>query len=107
VVTYQTLRSATVASFKEYAVLRALGIPRWRMAMTVFAQSFWVGLVGVILAIPAIYGLAEFGNNVGAKVILPWQLMATAIGVTMVTAMLSGALALRSLRSLEPVTLLR
>jgi putative ABC transport system permease protein len=107
VVTYQTLRSATVASFKEYAVLRALGIPRWRMAMTVFAQSFWVGLVGVILAIPAIYGLAEFGNNVGAKVILPWQLMATAVGVTMITAMLSGALALRSLRSLEPVTLLR
>src|SRR5262245_45960378 len=107
VVTYQTLRAATVASFKEYAVLRALGIPRWRMAMTVFAQSFWVGLIGVVLAVPFIYLLAHFGNEVGAKVILPWQLMTTAITVTMLTAMLSGVLALRSLRQVEPVTLLR
>lgn len=107
VVTYQTLRAATVASFKEYAVLRALGIPRWRMAMTVFAQSFWVGLVGVSLAIPAIFLLAEFGSNIGAKIILPWQLLAVAVGATMVTAMLSGLLALRSLRLVEPVSLLR
>ena len=34
VVTYQTLYAATAASLKEYAVLRALGIPRWRMALT-------------------------------------------------------------------------
>ena len=32
VVTYQTLSAATKASLREYAVLRALGIPRWRMA---------------------------------------------------------------------------
>ena len=107
VVTYQTLRAATVASFKEYAVLRALGIPRWRISMTVFAQAFWVGLIGVTLAIPFIFLLARLGNRMGAKVILPWELLAVAVGVTLLTAMGSGVLALRSLRQIEPVTLLR
>jgi putative ABC transport system permease protein len=107
VVTYQTLYAATAASLREYAVLRALGIPRWRMALTVMAQSFWVGVAGIAIAIPAIFLLAHLGNEVGAKVLLPWWLLTGAITVTMVTALLSGLLALRSLRLVEPVTLLR
>lgn len=107
VVTSQTLYSSTVASLKEYAVLRALGIPRWRMALTVLAQSFWVGVAGIAVAVPIIYTLAHFGTEVGAKVLLPGWLMGGATGITMVMAMMSGFLALRSLRLIEPVTLLR
>ena len=107
VVTSQTLYAATAASMKEYAVLRAMGIPRWRMAATVLAQSFWVGVAGVALALPTVYGLAQVGNELGAKVLLPWQLIVLAVTVTMVMAMLSGLLALRSLRLVEPVALLR
>ncbi len=107
VVTSQTLYAATAASLKEYAVLRALGIPRWRMAMTVLAQSFWVGVAGVGLAIPTVFLLGHFGNQIGAKVLLPWWLLSSATVLTMAMALLSGLLALRSLRLVEPVTLLR
>jgi putative ABC transport system permease protein len=107
VVTSQTLYAATAASLKEYAVLRALGIPRWRMAMTVMAQSFWVGLAGVFVAVPTIYFMAHVGTEIGAKVLLPWWLMTSTIVVTMAMALLSGLMALRSLRMVEPVTLLR
>jgi putative ABC transport system permease protein len=107
VVTSQTLYAATAASLREFAVLRALGIPRWRMVMTVLAQSFWVGVAGVGLAIPSIFGLAVLGTEVGAKVLLPWWLWMSAILITMTMALLSGLLALRSLRLVEPVTLLR
>ena len=107
VVTYQTLYAATAASLKEYAVLRALGIPRWRMGLTVLAQSFWVGIFGVCLALPLIFGLAHLGNEVGAKVMLPWWLLTGAVVVTMTTALSSGLLALRSLRLVEPANLLR
>jgi putative ABC transport system permease protein len=107
VVTSQTLYSATVASLKEYAVLRALGIPRWRMSMMVLAQSFWVGVTGVMAAFPAIYGIAYLGGEIGAKVLLPYWLLIGASVITMTMAMLSGLLALRSLRLVEPVTLLR
>lgn len=108
VVTYQTLYAATAASLKEYAVLRALGIPRWRMALTVMAQSFWVGLFGILLATPVIFGLAEVGtNSFAVKVLLPWELLVSAFVITMATALIAGLLALRSLRLIEPANLLR
>jgi putative ABC transport system permease protein len=107
IVTSQTLYSATVASLKEYAVLRALGIPRWRMRLMVVSQAFWVGVSGVALSMFPIFGLAELGTEVGAKVLLPWWLLTGAVSVTMAMAVLSGVVALRSLRRVEPVTLLR
>jgi putative ABC transport system permease protein len=107
VVTSQTLYAATAASLREYAVLRAMGIPRWRMGLMVLSQSFWIGAGGVALALPAVYGLAYLGTEAGAKVLLPWWLLGGAISVTMIMAMLSGLTALRSLRLVEPVSLLR
>jgi putative ABC transport system permease protein len=107
VVTSQTLYAATVASLREYAVLQALGIPRWRMAGAVLAQSFWVGLIGVALAVPAVYLMAHGADTLGAKVLLPFKLMGPAVGITMVMAMSSGLAALRSLRLVEPAMLLR
>ncbi len=107
VVTSQTLYAATAAQLREYAVLRAMGIPRWRMALTVLAQSFWVGVAGVVLALPTVVLLGELGNEVGAKVQLPWWLLTFSVGLTMIMALLSGLAALRSLRLIEPVNLLR
>lgn len=107
VVTSQTLYAATVASLREYAVLRALGIPRWRMALSVLGQSFWVGVAGVGLALPAVWALARLGDALGAKVLLPPWLLVGATAVTLVMALLSGLAALRSLRLVEPAVLLR
>jgi putative ABC transport system permease protein len=113
VVTSQTLYAATAASLREYAVLRALGIPRWRMASAVLAQSFWVGIFGIALAVPVAYLLGElidlaFLKNILMKVLVErWWLVPAAAMVTMVMAMVSGLAALRSLRLIEPATLLR
>ncbi len=108
VVTSQTLFAATTAWLREYAVLRALGIPRWRMAMMVLAQSFWVGAIGVVLSLPAVYALALAADRIGGlHVDLPWWLLVTATSVTLAMALLSGLLALRALRQVEPATLLR
>src|SRR5262249_61101338 len=49
VVTSQTLYAATAASQREFATLRAMGIPKWRLKMTVLVQSFWVGLFGLLV----------------------------------------------------------
>jgi putative ABC transport system permease protein len=107
VVTSQTLYAATAASLREYAVLRALGIPRWRMGMMVLAQSFWVGIAGVALALPSAWALAQGAEALGARVMLPPWLLVLAVCVTMTMAMVSGLAALRSLRLIEPAILLR
>jgi putative ABC transport system permease protein len=107
IVTGQTLYAATAASMKEYAVLRALGIPRWRMAQAVLTQALGVGIFGVLLAVPTIYGMAHLVTEVGGKVQIPSWLIGGAVSVTLLTTGLSGLAALRLLWRAEPVTLLR
>lgn len=106
-ITAQTLYSATMASAKEFATLLALGIPRSKIYGLVMAQSVWVGLIGVGLAYPVVFGLAELASTAGTRVVLPWQLLVGAGIVTMMTAMIAGLVALRSVRRIEPMSLLR
>lgn len=107
VVTSQTLYAATAASMKEFAVLRAMGIPRWRLASLVMSQAFWVGIIGVGFSIPAVHGLAALAEYAGGNVELPIWLQVGACIVTLFMAVGSGIVALRSLRQVEPAMLLR
>jgi putative ABC transport system permease protein len=107
VVTSQTLYAATAASLREYAVLWALGIPLLRMALLVLTQSLWVGVVGIVFSMPAIYMLAHGGDLLGVQVMVPWWLLAGTVIVTLSMAVVSGMTALRLLWQMEPVTLLR
>jgi putative ABC transport system permease protein len=106
-VTSQTLYAATAASAREYAVLEALGIPTWHVIAMVLMQSFWVGLFGIILALPAIFVLDHTFEALGSKVLLPGWLLGLTIAVTLAMALISGLIALRSLRLAEPANLLR
>jgi putative ABC transport system permease protein len=107
VVTSQTLYAATAASAKEFAILLAMGIPRWRITMTVIIQSFWVGIFGVIAAYPIVHGLAFLGRYLDVVIPLPWELLVGTGVITMVMAMFAGLVALRSVRGIEPMSLLR
>jgi putative ABC transport system permease protein len=107
VITSQTLYAATAASLREYAVLRALGLPRWRISAMVLTQSFWIGLAGVAASLPVAFVVARVAGVVGAEVQLPFWLLGGTMVVTMTIALLSGLLALRSLRLVEPASLLR
>jgi putative ABC transport system permease protein len=102
VVTSQTLYAATAASRREFATLRAMGIPGWRLKFTVLAQSFWVGLFGVVLAGPLTVLLAEVANELGTNVRLHPLILLAAAGVTMVMAVGSGLAALRSVQGVDP-----
>jgi putative ABC transport system permease protein len=106
-VTMQTLYAATMASAREYATLLALGIPRWRVGLTVLVQSFWVGLFGILVAYPVVLGLAAAARQAGTQVVVRWEITAAAAVVTMATALSSGLVALRSVRQIEPLSLLR
>lgn len=102
VITSQTLYAATAASQREYSTLRAMGIPRWRLKMSVLVQSFWVGLFGLMVATPFTLLLAEVANSMGTSVRLhPMILIAAAI-ITMTMAIGSGLAALRSFQGVDP-----
>jgi putative ABC transport system permease protein len=106
-VTSQTLYAATMASVRELAILRALGASRWCLRIHVLEQSFLVGLLGTIVGVPMILGLARIASVMGTEAVMPWWLLLGTSLVTLLMAVLSGLLALRSLRQADPVILLR
>jgi putative ABC transport system permease protein len=107
VITAQTLYSATMGSAREFATLLALGIPRYRLAALVLAQSFWVGVIGVLVAYPVVRLLALGAEAAGTRVNLRWEILTGAAVITMLTALAAGVFALRSVRRIEPMSLLR
>jgi putative ABC transport system permease protein len=102
VVTSQTLYAATAASQREFATLRAMGIPRWRLKASVITQSFWVGLFGILVAVPITMLLAEGANAMGTNVRLHPLILAASSAVTMLMALGSGLAALRSFQNVDP-----
>ena len=92
----------------ELAVLRALGIPRWRLSLNLAAMSFWVGVAGVALALPAVYGLSIFlVDTLHLPLDLPWWLVLSSVVITLAMAILAGLSTLGALRRIEPMVLLR
>ncbi len=107
VITAQTLYSATAANAKEFAILLALGIPRWRISMMVLTQSFWVGIIGISLAYPICLGLRYLAVQFNTDVDMRWEIMTGTAAITVGMALLAGIFALRSVRQIEPMSLLR
>jgi hypothetical protein len=54
-----------------------------------------------------VIGLSELAELGGVQILLPWELLAGAAGVTLVMALGSGLFALRALEQVEPAMLLR
>lgn len=107
VITSQTLMGAVAGSIREYATLYALGIGFGALRRVVIQQAAWVGLFGLIV------------GGVGTALVValahrrdvPVQLDALTIGLcavmVMAIALLSGLMAVRTLRHADPALLLR
>jgi putative ABC transport system permease protein len=106
-ITSQILYGATASYRREYAVLRALGIPRWRMTLAVLGGSFWVGCAGIGLAIVGAFGMVRIADFLAIKVLLTPKLLAGGAVLTIVMALLATLAALRAQRRIEPAELLR
>jgi putative ABC transport system permease protein len=107
VITAQTLYSATIANAREFAILLALGVPRWRIGLLVVTQAFWIGLIGVTLAYPVCLGLKYLALQFATDVDLRWQILSGTAILTITMALVSGLFAMRSVQQIEPMTLLR
>lgn len=107
VVTGQTLYAATAAQLREYAVLWALGIPVHRMVTLVVAQAFWMGVGGVVLALPLIFLFAATTSFLNVTILLPVWLLVATVAVTVLMALASSVAALRLLQRIQPAVLLR
>lgn len=106
-ITSQTLVSAVFGSIREYATLNALGVGLGALRWVVLEQAFWVGAVGLVAA--SITGVVVIAIARWRDIPVAFEAsLWLACGlVVMLLAMVSGLVALRSLRRANPAELLR
>jgi putative ABC transport system permease protein len=106
-ITSQTLRGAILASIKEFASLRALGVSIGSLRLVILELSFWVGIAGLFATAFFTWLVWFLGSNNGMPMGFP---MPWVIGVTillLVISAASGLLALGILKKSQPADLLR
>jgi putative ABC transport system permease protein len=107
VITSQTLAAAILASIKEFAALRALGVSRRSLKAVVIEQSLWVGAIGLAITAALTLLIAWLGDSYRIAMAFPWWMLITVALTMMAIAVLSGLMALRPLLNAEPASLLR
>lgn len=106
-ITSQTLRGALLAQLREYATLRALGVPVRALRAVVLEQALWVGVGGVVVTAALAVLLALAADAVEVAILFPWWgVTATALFMIAI-ACAAGWLALAPLYATEPADLLR
>ena len=106
-ITSQTLRGAVLASIKEFASLRALGVSMGSLRGIVLELSVWVGVVGVVATGVLTYGIYLLGVKFGVPMGFPlaWIVFIAILLITI--SILSGLLSLGVLKKSQPADLLR
>jgi putative ABC transport system permease protein len=107
VITSQTLSGAILASLKEFAALRALGVSNASLRNVVLEQSFWLGVIGLTLTGVLTALAAWLGRLFHVAMSFPWWLVAGTTTLILLIALGSGLIALRPLYQADPANLLR
>ena len=107
VIASQTLSAAILASLKEFATLRALGVSPGQLRAVVFELAAWIGVVGLVLTglLTVLVAAVAKAHHI-AMAFSGWLVAGTAVSILLITA-LSGLYALRPLFRAEPANLLR
>lgn len=107
VITSQTLIAAVNGSVREYATLNALGVGVSALRRVVLEQAFWVGALGLLGASVLGVALLVLARSQDVPVVLNVPAALACIILVMGLAAVSGLAAMRSLRRVDPATLLR
>lgn len=106
-ITSQTLKGAILASIKEYATLRALGVSVTALRYVVLEQAFWVGIIGLIITALFTYLIYILANTNYIPIRFPISTIIGAGIFMLCVAIIAGLFALKPLYQTEPADLLR
>ena len=106
-ITSMTLRGAILSSIKEFASLRALGVPMNALRGIVLELSLWVGVAGFIITAILTAGVYLLALKGGVPMGFPlfWDVFVAIL--LLVIAGLSGLFSIGMLKKSQPADLLR
>ena len=103
----QTLKSAILHQVKQFAIMKALGVPSWRLAGVAMEQSFWIGVLGA--------GLSYCGMTIMRTLFNKWNIdffisLNTALTICLIIllgSLFAGALSISAISKAHPLDMLR
>jgi putative ABC transport system permease protein len=106
-ITSMTLRGAILSSIKEFASLRALGVPMNALRRIVLELSLWVGLAGFLVTAILTLGVYLLATKFGVPMGFPlfWDIFVAVL--LLVIAGFSGLFSIGVLKKSQPADLLR
>jgi putative ABC transport system permease protein len=106
-ITSMTLRGAILSSIKEFASLRALGVPMNALRAIVLELSLWVGVAGFMVTALLTVGVYLLALKGGVPMGFPlfWDIFVAVL--LLVIAGLSGLFSIGVLKKSQPADLLR
>ena len=107
VITSQTLMGAVAGSIREYATLYALGVGFGSLRRVVVQQAAWVGAFGLLVGGIATALLLLLAHRRDVPVQLDLIMVVICGSLVMAIALVSGLMAVRTLRHADPALLLR
>ncbi|NCT68381.1 MAG: FtsX-like permease family protein [Rhodanobacteraceae bacterium] len=107
VITSQTLMGAVAGSLSEYATLHALGVGFAALRRVVLQQAAWVGAFGLVAGGLATVLVVLLARRRDVPVQLDLTTVAVCAALVMGIALVSGLMAVRTLRHVDPALLLR
>lgn len=106
-ITSQTLRAAVLSSLREYATLRALGVPLHALRAVVLEQAAWIGAAGFVVTALATVLVVGIAIAAGVAVAVTWWAVLGTALFSMLVSIVSGLMSLGPLLRTEPAELLR
>jgi len=106
-ITSQTLRGAILASIKEFASLRALGVSMGSLSKIVLELAIWVGVAGLLATAVFTGAVYLLATNLGMPMGFPMPWVITVAILLTVISVLSGVFSLGVLKKSQPADLLR
>ena len=106
-ITSQTLRAAVLSSLREYATLRALGVPLPALRAVVLEQATWIGAAGFVVTALATVLVVGIAISAGVAVAVTWWAVLGTAVFSMLVSIVSGLMSLGPLLRTEPAELLR
>jgi putative ABC transport system permease protein len=106
-ITSQTLRGAILASIKEFASLRALGVSMGSLRLIVIELAFWVGMAGLAATALLVAGVSVLAKSTGVPMAFSTDVVIPVGVLLVIISMVSGLLALGILKKSQPADLLR
>ncbi|PHR56311.1 MAG: hypothetical protein COA43_14225 [Robiginitomaculum sp.] len=103
----QTLQSALLAQKTQFATLRALGVPFWRLSAIAMEQSFWVGIIGAFLSIGIASAIKVQLIDRGIIIYTPLNFILVICFSILMAALIAGVFSIFSIMKAKPVELLR